>query len=97
VTSTSAIPGSNIRAALARVPLRHCYQESLRGLRAAATTTATLQLRIDVSGYVTRATLEGELPAATKACIEKAARAARVRDVDTGEATAAITLRFNPS
>ena len=72
VTSTSAIPGSNIRAALARVPLVRCYRDALRagGL---ASATATLRLRIDIGGYVTGATLQGAgIPPELKACVEKA-------------------------
>ena len=94
VTTTSAIPGSSIRAALGRVPIARCYREALRagGL---ASTTATLRLRIDVGGYVTGATLQGNgIPPALKACVEKAATAIRVRDVDTGDATADVALSF---
>jgi serine/threonine-protein kinase len=94
ISSTSAIPGGNIRAAMARVPILNCY----RTLGRAAAGIATLRLSLDVSGYVTAAILEGaELPAAMRACVESAARAARVKDVDTGEASAAVTLRFTPS
>jgi hypothetical protein len=95
VTTTSAIPGSNIRTAIARVPILDCYREALRSRRAAATGTATLRMKIDVAGYVTAAKLEGaQFPPDMRACIEKAARAARVKDVDTGDATAAVTIRF---
>ena len=94
VTTTSAIPGSNIRAALARAPLVRCYREALHagGL---ASATATLRLRIDIGGYVTGATLLGAgIPPALKACVEKAATALRVKDVDTGDATADVALSF---
>ncbi len=94
VTTTSAIPGSNIRAALGRVPLVRCYREALRagGL---ASATATLRLRIDIGGYVTGATLQGAgIPPGLKACVEKGATAIRVKDVDTGDATADIALSF---
>jgi hypothetical protein len=94
VTSTSAIPGSNIRAALARVPLVRCYRDALRagGL---ASATATLRLRIDIGGYVTGATLQGAgITPGLKACVEKGATAIRVKDVDTGDATADVALSF---
>jgi eukaryotic-like serine/threonine-protein kinase len=98
VTSTSAIPGSSLRAALARAPIRQCYREALRGQPTAAAMTATLNLRLDITGYVTGASLEGgPVPPGMKACVERGARAMRVRDVDTGEASAAVTLRFTPS
>ncbi len=94
VTTTSAIPGSNIRAALGRVPLVRCYRDALRagGL---ASGTATLRLRIDSGGYVTAAALQGAgVTSPLKTCIEKAATALRIKDVDTGDATADVTLSF---
>jgi hypothetical protein len=97
VTTTNAIPVANVRAAVARIPILRCYRDALRGQRGGApfVGTATLRLKIDVAGYVTAATLEGaELLPALEGCIESAARAARVRDVDTGEGSASVTLRF---
>ena len=95
ISSTSAIPSSNIRAALSRAPMVHCYREALRAAGRSAGGTAVLHMKIDIAGYVTSAELEGAqfLPG-VKACVEKAARVARVKDVDTGEATADITLNF---
>ena len=56
---------------------------------------ATLHLRIDGNGYVTGATLQGAaVSPALKGCIEKAATTARVKDVDTGDATADVTVSF---
>jgi serine/threonine-protein kinase len=94
VTTTSAIPGSNIRAAVGRIPLARCYRDALRagGL---ASGTATLRLRIDIGGYVTGAALQGAgITPMLKGCIEKAATAIRIKDVDTGDATADVTLSF---
>jgi outer membrane biosynthesis protein TonB len=94
ITTTSAIPGSNIRAALGRVPLARCYRDALRagGL---ASGTAALRLRIDSGGYVTGAALQGAaVTPALKTCIEKAATTIRIKDVDTGDATADVTLSF---
>ena len=94
ITATSAIPGSNSRAAFGRVPLVRCYRDALRagGL---ASGTATLRLRIDSGGYVTGAALQGAgVTPALKTCIEKAATAIRIKDVDTGDATADVTLSF---
>jgi hypothetical protein len=71
-----------------------CYRDALRA-GAVSSGTATLRLRIDSGGYVTAAGLQG--PAVTpalKGCIEKAATAIRIKDVDTGEATADVTLGF---
>jgi serine/threonine-protein kinase len=95
ITSTSAIPGSNIRAALSRSPLVRCYREALHAAGAAATGTAVLHLKIDIAGYVTSTELEGAqfLPG-VKPCVEKSTRGVRVKDVDTGDATADVTLTF---
>ena len=95
ITSTSAIPGSNIRAALSRSPLVRCYREALHAAGAAATGTAVLHLKIDIAGYVTSTELEGAqfLPG-VRPCVEKSTRGVRVKDVDTGEATADVTLTF---
>ena len=71
-----------------------CYRDALRagGL---ASATATLRLRIDSGGYVTGAALQGAgITPALKGCIEKAATAIRIKDVDTGDATADVTLSF---
>jgi len=95
ITSTSAIPSANIRAALSRSPLVRCYREALHAAGVAATGTAVLHLKIDIAGYVTSTELEGAqfLPG-VKACVEKSTRGVRVKDVDTGEATADVTLTF---
>jgi serine/threonine protein kinase len=95
VTTTSAIPGSSIRAALSRAPFLHCYRDALRVRGSAAAGTADLHLRIDVMGYVTAAVLQdAQFLPSMKGCIEQAARAVRVKDVDTGDATAVVTLTF---
>jgi len=95
ITTTSAIPSSNIRAALSRSPLVRCYREALHAAGAAATGTAVLHLKIDIAGYVTSTELEGAqfLPG-VKPCVEKSTRGVRVKDVDTGDATADVTLTF---
>jgi hypothetical protein len=97
VTTTNAVPAASIRAALARVPLARCYREALRAGSAAAGGTATLRLHVDMAGYVTDASLQdAQFLPGMKGCIEQAARVARVRDVDTGEGTADVTLSFVP-
>lgn len=94
VTATSAIPGSNVRAALSRAPLARCYRDALRA-GALISGAATLHLRIDATGYVTGAKLQGAgVTPALQGCIEKAATTARVKDVDTGDGTADVTINF---
>jgi len=94
ISATSAIPSANVRSALGRLPLVRCYRDALRagGL---ASGTATLHLRIDGGGYVTGAALQGAgITPALKGCLEKAATGVRIKDVDTGEATADVTVSF---
>jgi hypothetical protein len=95
VNTSSGIPGSNIRAAMNRLPLARCYRDALHAAGAPASGTATLHLKMDVSGYVTAADLAdaGFLPG-VRGCIEQAARSMRIKDVDTGEASAVVTLSF---
>jgi len=94
ITTTSAIPGSAIRTALTRVPLARCYRDALRA-GGPTSATATLRLRIDSGGYVTSAALQGTgVTPALRGCIEKGATAIRIKDVDTGDATADVTLGF---
>jgi outer membrane biosynthesis protein TonB len=95
VATSSGIPGSNIRAAINRLPLVRCYREALRARGSPAPGTATLELKLDASGYVSSARLQdAQFLPALRGCVEQAARGLRVRDVDTGEASAAVTLSF---
>jgi predicted Ser/Thr protein kinase len=95
VATTSGVAGSQIRAVISRIPILGCYRDALRSRGAPATGTATLHLAIDVGGYVTAASLQGALfLPAMKGCVERAVRAARVKDVDTGEASVDVTLNF---
>jgi hypothetical protein len=98
VSTTSGIPGSNVRTAVARAPLLRCYREALRSRGTPASGTATLELKMDPSGYVTSAVLQGGgfLPG-MRGCVEQAARVLRVKDVDTGEASATVTVTFSSS
>jgi hypothetical protein len=95
VSSNSGVTGANIRAALARAPFTRCYRDALRVRGLAAGGTATLHLKVNETGYVTAAALsDAQFLPAMRTCIEQAARAARVKDVDTGEATADVSLSF---
>ena len=95
VTTTSAVPGSNVRAAVSRVPVLGCYRTALRDRGSSAPGTATLHLNLDSAGYVTVATLrDAQFLPTMKACVERAARGIKIKDVDTGEASADITLTF---
>ena len=58
---------------------------------------ATLRINVDVGGRVTGATLsnDGNLPG-LRSCIESDARGMTIRDVDTGDGSAVVTLTFSP-
>ncbi|HET6283209.1 MAG TPA: protein kinase [Polyangia bacterium] len=98
VTTTSGIPGSNIRLALGRTPMLRCYRDALQAGGAVASGTAQLHLEIDVTGHVVAADLQQAQflpPPSMKGCLELAAKQIRVKDVDTGGATAIATLSFS--
>ena len=80
-----------------KVKLAAAPRDAIRAAGAAPGGTATLHLSIDDTGHVTAANAGGMgfLPGA-KACVEAAARALRVPNVDTGEATADVQLVFSP-
>jgi hypothetical protein len=96
VTTTSGIPGSNIRLALSRTPMLRCYRDALQTSGAVARGTAQLHLEIDVTGHVVAADLQdAQFLPSMKGCLELAAKLIRVKDVDTGGATAIATLSFS--
>ena len=97
VSTTSGLPAAKVRSALNHAPFTRCYRDALRAGGAEAGGTVRLHLSIDDTGHVTSASASGTgfLPGA-KACLESAARAVRVGDVDTGDATADVTLTLAP-
>ena len=95
VTTTSAVPGSNVRAAISRAPVLACYRSALRDRGTGASGRATLHLNLDSAGYVTAAALlNAQFLPAMAGCVERAARGVKIKDVDTGEASADVTLTF---
>jgi eukaryotic-like serine/threonine-protein kinase len=95
VTTSSAISVAKIRAGVRVSPLQSCYQDALRVKGTPASGVASLHIRIDVNGAVRTANLKGgEFLPAMKPCLEQAIRAARVKDIDTGDAAATIVMRF---
>jgi serine/threonine-protein kinase len=97
ITTTGGISGSKVRAAIARVPFTSCYQKSLVNRSAAEAMDASLRINLDMAGHVSMATLsnDGKLPG-LRACIESQVRSVSIRDVDTGDGSAVITLTFSP-
>jgi eukaryotic-like serine/threonine-protein kinase len=95
VTTSSAISVAKIRAGVRVSPLQSCYQDALRVKGTPASGVASLHIRIDVNGAVRAANLKGgEFLPAMKPCLEQAIRAARVKDIDTGDAAATIVIKF---
>jgi hypothetical protein len=97
ITTTGGISGSKVRAAIARVPFTSCYRKSLVNRSAAEAMDASLRINLDMTGHVSMAALsnDGKLPG-LRACIEAEVRSVTIRDVDTGDGSAVITLTFSP-
>jgi hypothetical protein len=97
IATTGGISAGKVRIALARLPFISCYRSALATRPSAAPMEASLRLNIDVSGRVAGAALsnDGNLPG-LRPCIESGARSLSIRDVDTGDGSAVITLTFSP-
>jgi hypothetical protein len=97
ITTTGGISAGKVRTALARVPFTACYRKALANRSSASPMEASLRLGIDLSGRVSAVTLssDGNLPG-LRACIEAEARGVSIRDVDTGDGSAVISLAFSP-
>ncbi|MEY4582747.1 MAG: hypothetical protein RL701_7450, partial [Pseudomonadota bacterium] len=98
VVSRSAVSKASIRGALNMSAINDCYRSSLRGGGVPnESVSADMTLTAGTSGGITSAVLTAPaLPTGLRHCIEQVARRGRVRDVDTGEAQANITLAFAP-
>jgi serine/threonine-protein kinase len=96
VSTTGGLPASSVRTALKRVAFTSCYQGALKGATSIPGGTAQVVLSISDSGYVKSTSVSiGFLPGATN-CVKARAGSIRVANVDTGEATATVTLQFVP-
>jgi serine/threonine-protein kinase len=97
ITTTNGISAGKVKVALARVPFTPCYRKALAGRPVAAPMESSLRIAVDMGGRVTGATLttDGNLPG-LRSCIESEARGLTIRDVDTGDGSAAVTLTFSP-
>ena len=95
ISTTNGVTGTQMRKALAPLPFLKCYRDALKIKGSAASGNATMFLSIDDTGHVTAATLKGAdfLPS-MRGCIEGVGRMAKV-EVDTGEASATVTLAFS--
>jgi serine/threonine protein kinase len=98
VTHHAAVSKASLRGALNQSALTRCYQDALRsGSAPDQPLTARLDLATGMGGHVVSASLDSStLPSALRQCIEQVARAGRLREADTGEAQASVTLSFQP-
>jgi len=96
-SATNGLSGSNVKASLNLAGITRCYKDALKAKGSPVGGTATLSMAIDDTGHVTSASLGGAgfLPA-MKGCVEGIARSAKVKGVDTGDATATVSLTFSP-
>jgi eukaryotic-like serine/threonine-protein kinase len=97
VVTSAGISTTKVKTGLSHVPFLACYQRALQLRPSAAPIDAELRLSIDVGGRVVGAVLvtDGGLPG-LRECVVAAVRGARIRDVDTGDGSATIQLRFAP-
>jgi hypothetical protein len=96
VTTTSGLSGASVRKGLSHASFARCYREALKAKGASAVGNASLFIAVDDTGYVVSATLKGaEFLPGMRGCVESAARATRIPDVDTGDATATVALEFS--
>lgn len=97
ITTSSGISGLKVRTAIAHAPFAGCYKTALGKRTSGAAIQGALKIDIDLSGHVVGASLseDGNLPG-LRACVEAAARGVKIRDVDTGDGSATISLTFSP-
>jgi hypothetical protein len=98
VSHHAAVSKASLRSAINQSALTRCYQDALRsGSAPAQTVDARLDISTGMGGRVVSASLDGSLLSRPlRQCIEQVARAGRVREADTGEAQASVTLTFQP-
>jgi hypothetical protein len=95
VSSPSGISGAAVKNALNGASMSRCYRDALKAAGTAASGSGTLSLSMDESGRIVGARLSTSVLPSMRGCIEAAARGATVRGVDTGDATATVSLSFS--
>jgi len=98
IAARAAVSKASVRGALNLDALTSCYRDALRSGAAPATAlSAQLDLTTNLAGGIASATFKGTgFSDSARQCIEQVARRGRVREVDTGQAQASITLFFQP-
>jgi hypothetical protein len=74
--------------------LTACYKSALPGLGSSFEGTDTLHIETDGAGMITGARLSGPVRGTIAACIAGAVQGRRVANVDTGMASADVSLSF---
>ena len=97
ITTTAGISAAKVRAALGRAQFTACYRRALTGRTSAAPLVGSLRLAIDMTGRVVDSALTGDadLPG-LRSCVQSEVRGMQIRDVDTGDGSATISLSFSP-
>jgi hypothetical protein len=99
IASRSGVSKSSVRSALNLTAITDCYRSAIQGggVTGSNRVTGELELATSQSGSVTEASLNApELPTPLRHCVEQIVRRGRVREADTGNAQATITLAFLP-
>jgi serine/threonine-protein kinase len=98
INPRSAVSKASVRSALNVGAMTECYRSALKeGSAPLFALSAEMNVSTSSNGSVNEASLEAPaLPASLRHCIEQVARRGRVREADTGEAQASITLAFSP-
>jgi hypothetical protein len=97
VMTSAGISGAKVKLALSHVPLLDCYRQALRARSSAGALETELGLVVDLGGRVVGVTLsrDAALPG-FQSCISEHTRGVQIRDVDTGDGSATVQLRFSP-
>jgi hypothetical protein len=98
IASRSGVSKSSVRSALNLTAINDCYRSAIRyGGISGTRVIGELELATSQSGSVTEASLNAPaLPTPLRHCVEQIVRRGRVREADTGNAQATITLAFLP-
>jgi eukaryotic-like serine/threonine-protein kinase len=98
IASRSGVSKSSVRSALNLTAITDCYRSALQGGGVSSQrVNGELELATSQSGSVTEASLNApDLPTPLRHCVEQIVRRGRVREADTGNAQATISLAFQP-
>jgi serine/threonine-protein kinase len=88
------INARDVESGLRHIDFTSCYRTALGQFKSPIAGTGTLEIEMDEE-RVLRATLTGgDFPSSMRQCVSSKAMTARISNVDTGSASAKVTLRF---